>query len=85
VDTTVVSSVDTLVSGTTTVTTVVSVAVMVDVAEAVVPPMVIVVGCGLRQLQARDSFQAGCRSRFFLVKSTQLGAELAAAVEAVRL
>jgi hypothetical protein len=66
------------------VNTVVSVVVVVDVAEAVVAPMVIVVGCGFRQLQARESFHAGWWRRFFLVKSTQLGAALAIGVEAIR-
>jgi hypothetical protein len=68
------TSVDTLVSVTTSVATAVSVTVLVAVSLTVVTGRVTVVGWGFRQLQALESFQDGCWSRFFLVKSTQLGA-----------
>lgn len=69
------TSVDTLVCDTTAVTTSVWVAVRVE-AAAVVTPMVTVVGCGFRQLQALDSLEAGWWSRFLVFRSMQLGAAL---------
>jgi hypothetical protein len=83
VTTVVTDSVEMLVSCTTTVTTVVYVVVVVEGA-AVAVPTVTVVGCGFRQLHALESLEAGCRSKFFLVRSTQLGVALETGVDTSR-
>lgn len=69
------TSVDTLVSDTTSVVTVVSVAVAVDTA-AVVTGSVTVNGCGFKQLHALESPEAGRRRKLRLFNVGQLGAEL---------
>jgi hypothetical protein len=83
VTTVVTDSVEMLVSCTTTVTTVVYVVVVVEGA-AVAVPTVTVVGCGFRRLHALESLEAGCRSKFFLARSTQLGVALERGVDTSR-
>jgi hypothetical protein len=83
VTTVVADFVEMLVSCTTIVTTVVYVVVVVEGAT-VVAPIVTVVGCGFRQLHALESLEAGCRSKFFLARSTQLGVALGTGVDTSR-
>ena len=83
VTTVVTNSVEMLVSWTATVTTVAYVVVVVEGA-AVAAPTVTVVGCGFRQLHAMESLEAGCRSKFFLARSTQLGVALETGVDTSR-